>query len=267
MCDSSYDDDLMERYRRNNVELAVALNGLKADLNIVQMELVQRNRELQQAHSENATLKQNIIQKDNQLSTWRLLIMDLVQSNTKKYSEVMTKIGLVTASTSANKSNEIQSVKTVEKTLQTTQTVTATKPIDQNSSANIVQRRQKENGYDFASELSNLTEESMTSQLNESKSLGGSPEENVNHHVVSRRRASVPPETPSTPPSALRQISERMVSNGETNGKKPTSKVKRMDQIIDENTPINGSATGRPTRKTAPRNLSEPKLSTKLRRN
>lgn len=258
MSDSSYDEDI-DRYRRNNVELAVALNDLKAELNYFQTELLQRKCELQLAHADNAALKQELKQKDNQLNTWRLLIMDLVQSNTQKYSEVMKKIGLVTAaSTAVNKPNEFQPVKTTEKTLPTTST-----PIEQNSSGNILQRRQKENVCDFSSRLSDLTEESLTSQSNESKSLGGSPTQYV--HVVSRQRASVPPVTPSNPPSALRQLSARMVSNGETNGKKTTAKVKRMDKIIDENTPING-ATSRPTRKTAPKNLSEPKLGTKLRR-
>lgn len=263
MCDSSYEDEL-ERYRRNNVELAVALNDLKADMNTIQLELVQRNREIQRAHAENAALKQELIQKDNQLVQWRKLIVDLVQTNTHKYAELMQKLGLATAaSTAVNKPCETQPMKTLSTSI--------SKPIEQNSSANLVQRRPKVNAADFSPQLSDLTEESMSSQLNESRSLGGTPENNINHVVVSRRRASVPPMSPSTPPAALRQKSERMVSNGETNGKKPSAKVKRMDKIIDENTPINeqtnGGATSRPTRKTAPRNLSEPKLSTKLRRN
>lgn len=271
MCDSSFEEDL-DRYRRNNVELAVALNELKADLNIVQMELLQRNRELQRAHAENASLKQELMQKDNQLSTWRALIMDLVTSNTQKYSDFMKKIGLVPdASTAVNRRNErppsgvsyLKPVQVTEKTLPST-TTTASNPINQDSSVNVlVQRRQKDNTYDFSPQLSDLKEESIVSQLNESKSLEASPENGFNH-VVSRRRASVP--SPSTPPSLLRQVRERMIPNGKINGNKPTAKVKKMDEIIDENTPINGS-TGRPTRRTAPKNLSEPKLTTKLRRN
>lgn len=263
MCDSSFDEDL-ERYRRNNVELAVALNDLKADLSTIQLELVHRNRELQRAHAENAALKQELANKDNQLKTWRLLIMDLVHSNTQKYSEIVNKLGLApAANTAVNRPNECPPrpppIIVAEKTL----LPTTSKPIEQHRSADIVQRRQKDNAYDFSPQLSNLTEESFNSQLNESKSLEPSPDKNI---MVSRRRASVPPAVTTTPPLALRKISERMVSNGETNGRKPTAKIKKMDQIIDENTPNNGS-TGRPTRKTAPKNLSEPKLGTKLRRN
>lgn len=270
MCDSSFEEDL-DRYRRNNVELAVALNDLKADLNTIQTELLQRNRELQRAHAENATLKLDLAQKNQQLSTWRALIMDLVQTNTSKYSEVMKKIGLVSSAPStaaaANRPNQNPPPvpKTTDKTLSTP---AASKPIEQNGSANILQRRQKEkDAADFSLALSDLAEESMTSQLNESRSLESTPKKNVANHVVSRRRASVPPVTPpSTPPLALRQISDRKVSNGETNGKKPSAKVKKVDKIIDENTPVNNVA-GRPSRKTAPKNLSEPKLGTKLRRN
>lgn len=268
MCDSSFEEDL-ERYRRNNVELAVALNDLKTDLNIVQMELLQRNRELQRAHAENATLKLDLMEKDKQLSTWRALIVNLVQTNTRKYSEVMEKIGLVqpaAGSTAIKRPNQFPPPvpKTTEKPMPTS---TASKPIEPNGSNNIVQRRPKEkDAGDFSPDLSNLTEESMASQLNESRSLETTPVKSVNH-VVSRRRASVPPVTPpSSSPLAPRQMSERMVSNGETHGKKPTAKVKKMDKIIDENTPVNG-ATGRPSRKTAPKDLSEPKLRTKLRRN
>lgn len=267
MCDSSFEEDL-DRYRRNNVELAMALNDLKGDLNTIQTELLQRNRELQRAHAENATLKLDLAQKNQQLSTWRSLIIDLVQTNTNKYSEVMKKIGLVPSAPSTaaavNRPNQNPPPvpKTTDKALPAS---TASKPIDQNGSAAIVQRRQREKDpADFALELSDLTEESVTSQLNESRSLESTPKKN---HVVSRRRASVPPVTPpSTPPLALRQISDRMASKGETNGKKPPAKAKKIDKIIDENTPINNVA-GRPSRKTAPKNLSEPKLSTKLRRN
>lgn len=265
MCDSSYEEDL-ERYRQNNVELAMALNDLKTDLNNIQLELLQRNRELQRAHTENATLKQQLTEKDNQLSVWRALIVNLVQTNTRKYSEVMEKIGLVPAAAN-NRPNQLPPPppKTTEKTLPTT--ASASKPIEENGSINTAQRRQKDkDAADFSPALSDLTEESMTSQLNESNKMETTPVKSVINHVVSRRRASVPPMTPpSTPPLTSRQISERMVSNGETNGKKPTAKVKKMDKIIDENTPMN-SATGRPSRKTAPKNLSEPKLGTKLRR-
>lgn len=259
MCDSSYEEEL-DRYRRNNVELAVALNEIKADLNTIQMELLRRNRELQQAHTQNAELKQQLTQKDQQLQSWRLLIMDLVHTNTQKYSEFVKKLGLTpAASTAVNRPNECPP-RPPPPTKVAEQKQPPAKPIEQHRSDNTVQRRPNENkDYDtFSPHLSDITEASINSQMNESKS--STPEKSINH-VVSRRRASVPPTSP--PPQAVRHKGERMVSNGETVGKRSTAKVKKMDDIIDENTPTNG----RPTRKTAPKNLSEPKLGTKMRRN
>lgn len=264
MCDSSYEDEL-DRYRRNNVELAVALNEIKTDLNTIQMELLHRNRELQRAHTENAALKQELQQKDQQLQTWRLLIMDLVHTNTQKYSEFVRKMGLTPAAASTaavNRPNECPPRPPPPAKIPD-QKPTASKSIEMDRPASTVQRRQKDNkDFDaYAPQLSDITEASINSQLNESKSANTTPEKSINH--VSRRRASVPP---PTPPLSNRQKVERMVSNGETIGNKSTAKVKKMDETIDENTPINGS-TGRPTRRTAPKNLSEPKLGTKLRRN
>lgn len=265
MCDSSYEEDL-DRYRRNNVELAVALNEIKGDLNSLQMELLQRNGELQRAHTENAALKQELMQKNQQLQAWRLLIMDLVQTNTQKYSEFVKKLGLTPAASSVaiNRPNECPPRPPPMKIAENRMPPTPSQPIEENRSANIAQRRPKAgNAHDaFTSQLSDLTEESISSQLNESKSLDTTPEKNINR-VVSRRRASVPP---ATPPLTVRQKSDRMSADEGINGKKTTAKVKKLDQIIDENTPINGSI-GRPSRKTAPKNLSEPKLGTKLRRN
>lgn len=265
MCDHSGIEEDLERYRRNNVDLAVALNDLKSELNIVQMQLLDRNRELQQVFDENAALKNTLAQKDSQISTWRALIMDLVTSNAKKCTEVMQKMGLVPATNGATKPIENSVLKTenmVTTALATlaTSTTPPTKSAEQNGRADVLKRQRD---YEVApSGLADLTEESIHSQFNESKSSNASPEKNVSH-VTSRRRASVPT---SSPPKPLRESQKLLIASGETKGKKSSAKVHKLERIIDENSPVNGT-NARPSRKTAPKNLSEPKLSTKLRRN
>lgn len=255
MCDTSLEEDL-DRYRRNNVELAVALNDLKSELNIVQMQLLDRNRELQRVFDENASLKQSLAQKESEMSSWRAVIVDMVTSNTRKYTEVMQKIGLVPAANVAPKPNAISVPKP--------ENAVSESSSDQNERLNMLKRQKNVNNYS-PPRLSDLTEESIqSSKLNESNGFTSTPEKNVTH-VTARRRVSIPQTT--SPPTPLRIIQERMLGNNELRGKKSSAKVQKMEKIIDENVPTNGATIGRPIRKTAPKNLSEPKLSTKLRRN
>lgn len=258
MGDNSLIEDL-ERYRRNNVELAMALNDLKTELNIVQMQLLEKNRELQTVYDDNATLKQNIAQKDGQLSTWRALIVDLVTTNTRKYTEMMQKVGLVPpANGTSNKSI---------KTDNGTPKLASTEQPNANNNVRVnVNRRQRQEYDDSSPKLADLTEESVYSQFNDTKSLTPSPEQKT-AHVTSRRRASIPPMTPASP---LREIQERMVVSGESKGKKSSAKVQKMEKIVDENThacETNGTVGRKTQRKAAPKSLAEPKLGTKLRRN
>lgn len=251
--DNSILEDL-ERYRRNNVELAMALNDLKTELNMVQMQVLGQNRELQNVHDENAALKRNLTQKDSQLSAWRALIVDVVTTNTKKYTEMMQKVGLVPAANGTTKPTEYSTMQTG------TKVSTTTKPTEQsNVCVNVHRRLRQEDVSPYR--LADLTEESIHSHFNESKSLTTSPENIA--HVAARRRMSVPQ---MTPPSPLRVIQERLVGNGETKGRKSSTKVQKMDRIMDENTSVI-AANGRSKRNAAPKNLSEPKLGTKLRRN
>lgn len=256
MSDDSILEDL-ERYRRNNFELAVALNELKSELNIVQLQLLDKNRELQKVYGENAALRQSVSQKDTQIGTWRSLIIDLVTTNTKKYTEIMQSIGLVPSASGTTKSNGINPPVQVEKELSTTPKV-----VKNSDLAAKVQRRQKQNDYDEeAARLANLTEESISA---DSINLAKTPEQNISH-VTARRRtsAALAPVTTSTSP--LREKNnERMVTSGESRRKKRTSP--KLQNIDDENS-HNNATSGRPSRKTAPKNLSEPKLGTKLRRN
>lgn len=245
--DNSILEDL-ERYRRNNVDLAVALNDLKTELNLMQTQILGQNRELQKVYDENATLRQNLAQKDSQINSWRALIVDLVTTNTKKYSEMMQKIGLVPATNGTTKQIANSTVKTE------TKVSTTVSPIE-DVGVNIQRRKRQE---DIPPELDDLTEESINSNFNESKSLSASPEQ----RVTARRRMSVPP---MTPPSPLRVVQERLITNADKKGQKSSVKCQKMEKIIDENTPV--AISGRSKRSAAPKNLSEPKLGTKLRRN
>lgn len=254
MSDNSLIEDL-DRYRRNNVELAVALNDLKAEFNLTQMQLLEQNRKLQQVYDENAMLKQNIAQKDSQLNTWRSLIMDLVTTNTKKYTEIMQKVGLVPAANGVSNTITVKTEKNTSRDLVSTQ--------EPNMRVHLHRPQRQDNS---PNRLADLTEESIHSQYNESKSLLSSPEVN-SYNVTSRRRVSVPPMTPASP---LRVIQERLVTNGETKPKKSSAKVQKMEKIIDENTQQHNETNrnGRKSqRKAAPKSLAEPKLTTKLRRN
>lgn len=253
--DSSIFEDL-ERYRRNNVELAIALNDLKAELNVVQMQLLEKNRELQNVYDENAALKKNVDQKDAEMSKMRASIVELVTTNTNKYREMMAKIGLVPNANGSTKPAEQTTVASEKRQIASTE--------QSNGRVNI-HRRQRRDGSD--DRLADLTEESINSQLNDSKSVPTSPEPNAGNHVTSRRRMSMPP---MTPPAPLRVIQdrvnqERLIANGETKPKKSTAKVQKLEKIVDENAAP--ATNGRSKRSAAPKNLSEPKLGTKLRRN
>lgn len=249
MCENSIDEDL-ERYRRNNVELAVALNDLKSELNVVQMLLLDRNRELQRVYDENATMKQTLTKKDSEINTLRATIIDILTTNAKKSAEVMQKLGLTPTTNGAIKSNE-NSVTKIENILPTASP-------DQNQRINILRRPRCNVSPPH---LPDLTEESIHSHLNESTILSSTPEKNV----AARRRASIPPISSPSPPTPLRIIQERMAVKNELRNKKATVKVPKMCKIIDENVPSSGP-NGRPTRRTAPKNLSEPNIRTKLRR-
>lgn len=252
MSDDSLIEDL-ERYRRNNIELAVALNDLKTEFNLMQMQLLEQNRKLQQVYDENAMLKQNIAQKDSQLSIWRASIMDLVTTNTKKYTEMMQKVGLVPAANGMSNTT----VKTEKNT--STNLVSTQEP---NMRVHLHRPQRQDNS---PNRLANLTEESIHSQYNESKSLLSSPEIN-SYNVTSRRRVSVPPMTPASPLRVIQDRQERLV----TKPKKSIAKVSKMEKIVDENTQQQNETNGngrKSQRKAAPKSLAEPKLSTKLRRN
>lgn len=251
-------DKLLERYRSNNCELALALNDMKIELDAVNRKLLAKENDLQTVYAENASLKKELAQRDNQLNTWRMAFVDLVQTNTRKCTEVMQQIGLVPTANSINKPNTVsvqQSSNSTKTEVSTTPLTTQNLAID--SRVNALRRRRFSLDDSPSHRLANLTEEN--SQINDSSSL--TPTSPITKcHVTARRRVSIPPVSPvSSPPKKLKD-------------KKPIEKktdskpMIKIPEIGDENTPQN--TNGRPSRRTtAPKNLAEPKLRTKLRRN
>lgn len=227
--------DLLERYRSNNCDLALALNDLKAELYTSKQRLLLKERELQRAQEDIAHLRSDLSQRDTKLNEWRSMFIELMQANTKKYTEIMAKIGFVTApQTFANppKTNE--------------------RPVPRTPRMDALRRRR--HSMDSPCKLSNVTEESIDNTSESSMSKANNTE-NIN----ARRRAQ-------SPPRKLIIRSDNTVDVQRTDDKSAFSSNESLDSIDNkENAQIN--AGGRPSRRTAPKNLAEPKLGTKLRRN
>lgn len=228
--------ELLERYRENNCDLALALNDIKAELDLTNKSLLNRERELQEVRDENVQLKRDLMERDSQINTWRSLFIDLVQTNTRKYTEVMQKIGLVNSSSQQSTSTAIRENDSIQC----------------NQVDALRRRRQNPNTY-----LPNLTEESVNSQFNETE-ISTTPNSSIpQHHITARRRVASPE---PIPPIHLKSMKDN--DDGEKRNK--SSSTESLDSLDKENEQMNSN--GRPTRKTAPKNLAEPKLITKLRR-
>lgn len=244
-------DDLLERYRSNNCELALALNDLKIELDTINRKLLAKEGDFQAVHSENINLKKELAQRDTQLNSWRTAFVDLVQTNTRKYTEVMQQIGLVPATNGIHKNQPSTNAREEMST-----TPLTTKHLATDNRINALRRRRFSLDVSPNDRLANLTEEN--SQIIDSFSL--TPNSPIPKcHVTARRRVSVPPVSPvSSPPkkSKDKKLKEKKAVS------EPMLKIPEMG---DENTPQNTNV--RPSRRTAPKNLAEPKLRSKLRRN
>lgn len=243
-------DELLERYRSNNCELALALNDLKIELDTINRKLLTKEGDFQAVYSENINLKKELAQRDTQINSWRAAFVDLVQTNTRKYTEVMQQIGLVPAANDINKKPSANAKEEMSTTPLTT------KHLATDNRINALRRRRFSLDVSPNHRLANLSEEN--SQINDSSSL--TPNSPITKcHVTARRRVSVPPVSPvSSPP---KKSKDKKLKDKKTDSK-PMLKI---PEIGDENTPQN--TNGRPSRRTAPKNMAEPKLRTKLRRN
>lgn len=252
------DAELLERYRSNNCDLALALNELKSDLDAANKRILEKERELQIIHSENASLRCDLIQRDNQLATWRAMFVDLVQANTRKYTEVMSKIGLVPTANSVNKTTTNQPQHKSSTSIAQTELNTPLKTKQSDTNDRI--RARKFSLDASQSRLSNLTEESISSQMNHSDTFTPpSPPKRISN--VTRRRVSSFHSPISSPPKKRDNPLMKELADKKAN----RTPMLQIDEFNDENKSQNMS--GRPARRTKPKNLAEPKLGTKMRRN
>lgn len=248
-------DDILERYRSNNCELALALNDLKIELDTMNRKLLAKEGDFQAVRSENASLKNELSQRDTQINSWRSAFVDLVQTNTRKYTEVMQQIGLVPTANGINKTNTSSSQPSTNARAEMSTTPLTTKYSATDNPVNALRRRKFSLDESPSHRLANLTEEN--SQINDSPSQ--TPNSPITKsHITARRRVSVPPISPvSSPP---KKSKDKPLKEKRTDSK-PMLKI---PETGDENTPQN--TNGRPSRRMAPKNLAEPKLRTKLRR-
>lgn len=234
--------NLLETYRNNNCDLALALNDIKGELNLTTRQLLDKERELQKVFDENAHLKREVAQYEAQLSSWRMMFIDLVQANTRKYTDVMAKIGLTTmphTSTAATTSIDVGRSAAQQMT---------------NQRMEVIRRRRHSIGS--PRQLPNLNEESMEN----TSDISTTPKTSIPEQKVARRRAESPPRKLLIRSNVkkLDEIAEKSSSR--------SSSTESLDSIDNkENSLTNGS--GRASRRAAPKNLAEPKLTTKLRRN
>lgn len=133
-------DELLQKYRKNNIELACALNEKKVAINQLtddalnlQANLQKANdrrsmleSELEQRIRENEQLKIQLFNRDHKLATWRAMFMDLFKASTGKYMEIMQTIGLVPTQKSAEEPRTSVSVKkSVDKSYANTESISS----------------------------------------------------------------------------------------------------------------------------------------------
>lgn len=242
--EQSFDDDI-ETYKENNCKLAFALNDARKEVNKLQFEILLKNREVQEFHEQITLLKRELAERDNSINTWRTSFIEMMQQNTQNYTNLMRKVGLVPQKVPANSSN-IQNVD-IKPILQPAIV------LQPQQSSNIGQRHRQplaKINHSPQNRLPDLTEESTihnTSSLPDLSNLSDAMDEIENStpkmaqiaRKFNRRRASLPP--PPSPSEIARSLSPAKAS------------PKR-------------STRSRPSRRAAPKSLSEPKLGTKLRR-
>lgn len=248
------ESELLERYRSNNCDLALALNEMKTELAVANYQLVRKERALQAKQDENAILKRDLtqcqtqlVQCQTQLSSWRALIFDMVQSNTKKYTEMMAVVGLM-------KAPQAPAAPTTPLPPQPTATTSNVTARPSNARTEAIRRRR--HSVDSPQRLADLTEESTA---NTSDVMSSPPSSAAAENVIGRRRAQSPPR-------------KRIIRH------EPNAEPRRADAVTSSSTEsldglgdgdkenVLSNVTSRPSRRTAPKNLAEPKLSTKLRR-
>lgn len=285
--------EVIERYKKNNVDLATSLNERRTDLRLANEQLIFKSRELQLKCDEIAHLKQELEQKEKQMSTWRTAMIQVFQSNTQSYATLMTLIGCnlmgpstnnvrmataAEATSTSTSTNNVQ-VETISNSpLGTEETNRIQQNIDRFNKDTRLQRvqtrRMSMQSPVSPNRLENLIEEPTINieSLNESSSSSSSSAAEVSP----RRRASntfnrspLKSSANDSPAKNTRRMSTQETEIQKLveppNKKKPSSYPKQnMQNIKIDDT--KEYQTNRPRRKAAPGKLVEPKVNTKLRR-
>lgn len=253
--------DLLERYRSNNCDLALALNEMKSELFVANHQLLKKNRELQAAHEENVTLKRDLAQCQAKLAACSAMVFDMVQTNTKKYTDLMAVVGLLKQpppatsmpppQPSTSTTPRLPAPSTAPPLLDAKNAKSETRP-PTDATSSVTRRRRHSSGSPHR--LANLTEESIA---NTSDALTSPPKA---ANVTARRREQSPPR-------------KRTVRSDTNTDPRPiqcaasSSSNESLDSQDGDKENVRANASGRPSRRTAPKNLAEPKLTTKMRRN
>lgn len=102
------DDEMLQKYKKNNIEMAHALNEKKIQINYLNEEMVKMqdalqcanrmramsNYELELKTQENEQLRKQLFERDNKLAEWRSMYIELFKTTTGKFMEVMHTIGV-----------------------------------------------------------------------------------------------------------------------------------------------------------------------------
>lgn len=269
---------IIERYKRNNVDLAISLNQNRNELRAANDLLIDKCREVQEKKNEIVHLQQKLAAKDAQLNQWRTTMIEVFQSNTKQYARLM---GMITGASTAQA--------TATPTVQPASTA-ANKDGSECNQANKNEsirenfidtrnRRVNNNGQmplDTNNRLSNLTEESSVTSKDSLQEL--STLFNVSESSSSTPKKSEPEDSitpPNSPPKIKIKKTEPPKKQKKT--KKKPLKVQNPNMLaetekenvfkgLDKEKCVN-EQDNRPRRKAAPMKLQEPSLSIKLRRN
>ncbi|XP_055298196.1 uncharacterized protein LOC129566360 [Sitodiplosis mosellana] len=122
-------DELLQKYRKNNIEMAVALNERKITINELTGDVLRLEDNLQHAHKiraklefesearrrENELLKMQLIDQNHKMVTWRAMIMDLFKSTTGKYMEILQAIGVPLTPKAPPPASSVQEPKSIDK--------------------------------------------------------------------------------------------------------------------------------------------------------
>lgn len=297
---------LIERYKRNNVDLAISLNERRNELREANDCLLVKCRELQEKKDEIINLKQQLAERDAQLALWRTTMIEVFQTNTKQYARLMGMIGCnaaaaapaatTSSATASAASGPIRptppaALAPVRPTSLGAKTTNSDKlgHIEINRPQNNMQIQQnpvdrRRSNYRAPAyeenHLSNLTEES--SQNGDSShnitSFSDIPESNSSTPRSSRKssRLSKSLNEIDTSPNSPPQIKITKIASPKQNNakKKKNSKQKTQNLTAEKENFVNGAEIiengkelgNRPRRRAAPLKLKEPKMNVKLRR-